>query len=65
MDDLLTPAQCAELLNTSVGSLANRRYKGTGPTFVKLGQLVRYRRTDIETYLKGNRYTRTDTRATA
>lgn len=65
MDELLTPAQCAAILSTSTGSLANRRYKGTGPTFVKLGQLVRYRRADVEAYLRGNRYTRTDTRATA
>ncbi|WP_315770188.1 helix-turn-helix domain-containing protein [Rhodococcoides kroppenstedtii] len=65
MNDLLTPAQCAEVLNMSVASLANMRYRGNGPVFVKIGGSVRYRRSDLDTYLRGNRYSRTDTRVDA
>ena len=40
---LITPAQLAEYLSTNVQGLAQMRYLGTGPAFVKLGKRVMYR----------------------
>ena len=34
---LATPAEVAEYLHTTTAALAQDRYKGTGPKFVKLG----------------------------
>lgn len=36
------------------------RHKGTGPNYVKLVRKVYYRRADIEAWIEGNRFTRTD-----
>jgi excisionase family DNA binding protein len=37
-----------------VGTLANWRYQGRGPRFVKVGRHVRYRRSDVEAWLERN-----------
>lgn len=62
MDELLTPEQVSEWFQTSTRTLANDRYLGQGPRFIKLGKLVRYRRSDVLAYLDENQYTRTDMR---
>ncbi len=49
--EILTPAQLAERLNLSVGQLAQLRYQGIGPRFIKTGRLVRYRATDVDVWL--------------
>ena len=37
------------------------RHKGGGPEYIKVGpRKVYYRRADVEAWLEGNRYTRTD-----
>ncbi|QCX26420.1 helix-turn-helix domain-containing protein [Nocardioides jishulii] len=36
-------------------TLANWRSAGTGPTFVKIGGMVRYRLADVEAYEAGSR----------
>lgn len=52
MDDLITPAELAEDLGCSIAFLAQRRYLGDGPMFVKVGpRKVRYRRSDVEAWL--------------
>lgn len=38
----------------SVGALAQMRYRGTGPRFIKIGKLVRYRDSDIKEWLEQN-----------
>jgi hypothetical protein len=40
---LATPADIAEYLRTTTASLAQDRYKGTGPKFIKHGSGVLYR----------------------
>lgn len=41
---------------------AAKRHKGTGPVFVRLGgRKVYYRVEDIEAWISGNRFSRTDT----
>ncbi|MHA7275556.1 helix-turn-helix transcriptional regulator [Arthrobacter sp. Hz1] len=57
---VLTPQETADLLSTNVATLAQLRYAGGGPRYIKLGRSVRYRSSDIEDYLRGNTYERTD-----
>ena len=40
---LLRPGEVAEVLGVPQGTLANWRYQGLGPTYVKVGRHVRYR----------------------
>jgi predicted DNA-binding transcriptional regulator AlpA len=44
---ILTPEQVAQRLSCTTEWLAQLRYRGDGPRFVKLGRLVRYREHDI------------------
>ncbi|MFD8102853.1 helix-turn-helix domain-containing protein [Nocardia fluminea] len=39
---LVTPAEAAKYLRTSVGKLANDRHHGVGPSYVKYGRRVLY-----------------------
>jgi predicted DNA-binding transcriptional regulator AlpA len=48
---LLTQEDLATELGMKPQSLADWRHRGVGPRFVKLGQLVRYRRSDVENWL--------------
>lgn len=54
-DELLTPAEVARLARLSVSTLKDKRWKGTGPAFIKLspgrGGRIRYRRRDVEQWL--------------
>ena len=36
-------------------TLQRKRLDGTGPIFVKIGKLVRYRKSDLDAYLDGKR----------
>lgn len=49
--EVWTPAELAERLDVSVGTLANWRWRGEGPRYVKLGAArssrVRYRAEDV------------------
>jgi len=45
---LLTPAKLAEHLDVSTGTLANWRSAGTGPKYVRLAGVVRYRVDAVE-----------------
>ncbi|BCO35496.1 helix-turn-helix domain-containing protein [Mycobacterium heckeshornense] len=58
--DLATPAEVAEALGTSPAGLAQMRYRGTGPAFVKVGRRVRYRWSDVRDYLAANTFDRSD-----
>lgn len=58
--DILTPQEAADMLSTTPAALANLRYNGGGPCFFKLGRSVRYRRSQIEEFINGNTFERTD-----
>ena len=47
----MDPQATAAFLGVSVLSLADWRTKGTGPSYVKVGRCVRYRLSDLETWL--------------
>ena len=59
--DLATPAEVAEALHTTPASLAQMRYRGDGPKFVRVGRRrVLYRWVDVEQYIGESVHTRTD-----
>lgn len=58
--DIALPAKVAQLLHTTDDGLAQMRYRGTGPKFVKVGKKVLYRWSDIRAYLDANTCQRTD-----
>ena len=49
-----------EYLRTTTAALAQDRYKGTGPRFIKRGRRVLYRWSDILDWLDRNTIQRTD-----
>jgi hypothetical protein len=63
---LLTPKQAAEFLGLSVDTLARWRVLGVGPAFVKFSRakqaLVRYRREDLERFVRDHLQTSTSSR---
>lgn len=56
LEDLLhKPEEVMKYLGLdSTGALAQMRYRGTGPRFIKVGKLVRYRDSDIKEWLEEN-----------
>jgi hypothetical protein len=58
--DTATPAQVAEVLDTSQAGLAQMRFRGTGPKYVKRGRRILYRWSDVRDYLTANTLQRTD-----
>lgn len=48
-----TPAALGERLGMTTGALAQMRYRGNGPRFIKLGgRQIRYRESDIQAWLE-------------
>ena len=63
---MLTPAQLSAQLGLTTGALAQMRYLGRGPTFLKLSaRAVRYRQTDVDAWVAAAERTRTDDRVGA
>jgi excisionase family DNA binding protein len=51
MPPLLTPPDAADFLRISVRTLERLRVTGTGPIFVKVGRLVRYPQSSLDSWL--------------
>ena len=49
---LMTPRELSAYLGVPSATLANWRYQGYGPPFVKVGRQVRYRIDDLDRWLK-------------
>jgi excisionase family DNA binding protein len=60
-DELIKSIEIAEYLGVPSSTLAQWRYQGKGPKFLKIGRHARYRWSDVETWLSGQ--TRTNTRS--
>jgi hypothetical protein len=58
-DDIARPAEVADALGITEMALAQMRYRGTGPKFVKRGSRVLYRWSDVSAYLDGRTRERT------
>lgn len=48
---LLTTKELAKYLDIGESTLLQYRFDGTGPAYIKLGHLVRYRISDVEAWL--------------
>ncbi|WFS11848.1 helix-turn-helix transcriptional regulator [Rhodococcus aetherivorans] len=59
---LATADEVAAYLRTTKTKLANDRYRGIGPKFVKHGRRVLYRWADVHAWTEANLMTRTDDR---
>lgn len=65
MSDLLTPDQLGERWEKSRQALAQMRYRGTGPRFVKIGKSIFYRVGDVLEFEESQVRTRTDDEVSA
>lgn len=54
-DDHLTDVHLARVLGMSPGTLRNLRSQGGGPVFTKIGRSVRYRWSDVASWLDQRR----------
>jgi excisionase family DNA binding protein len=52
LGDLLSPSELSRYLGVPLGTLANWRYKGRGPAFLRVGRHVRYRAEDVATWVE-------------
>jgi predicted DNA-binding transcriptional regulator AlpA len=52
MDSLLNQKQAARILGLSVRTLERYRITGTGPRYVRLGRLIRYRPNDLKEWIE-------------
>ncbi|OBH75933.1 hypothetical protein A5681_09855 [Mycobacterium scrofulaceum] len=57
--DLAIPTEVAVALKTTETGLAQMRYRGTGPKFIKRGSRVLYRWSDVSEYLDAQTRERT------
>jgi hypothetical protein len=57
---LATPAQVAKYLYTTEAALAQMRYMGSGPKFIKIGRRVLYNWDDLLDWIRNNTIQRTD-----
>jgi predicted DNA-binding transcriptional regulator AlpA len=51
LEPLLDEVQVAKLTGRAVPTLQKDRVRGTGPQFIKMGRLVRYRPADVDAWL--------------
>lgn len=66
MPEVLTPQQLADRWGTNERSLAEMRYRGNGPAYIKpTAKTVVYRLDDVVAHENARRYVRTDTPAPA
>lgn len=54
MPEFLTRQKAAEYLNIKKSTLEAWAHKGGGPIFVKFGRSVRYRLSDLESYIESH-----------
>ena len=47
----MTPAEAGEVLGVSAGVLANWRYEQRGPSYVRVGRVIRYDRRAVDEWL--------------
>ena len=58
-DDLLDQEQLARLIGTSRNNLAQLRFRGTGPRYIKRGRIILYRRSAVDEWLDAGERTST------
>lgn len=56
--DLVTTDEAASYLTVTAAAVRAWRVRGGGPSYVKVGSAVRYRRSDLDSWLEGQRVVR-------
>ena len=56
---LFTTKQLADILGFAPKTLSNQRILGTGLPFIKIGNAVRYKKSDIESFIEENTHDHT------
>jgi predicted DNA-binding transcriptional regulator AlpA len=51
----LNVADAAKYVQLSIWWLKQARRKGTGPAYIRIGKVIRYRREDLDAWLKTHR----------
>jgi excisionase family DNA binding protein len=51
VEPLLSTDEVSRVLVVPAGTLANWRWMGSGPPFLRIGRHVRYRRSDVEEWI--------------
>ena len=57
---VFSPQVLSEYVGIPATTLAQWRWAGTGPAYVKVGRMVRYRREDVEAWLDSQRHETTE-----
>lgn len=52
VEELLYPAEVAQIAKTNINTLAYWRNQGTGPRFAKIGRRVVYRRSEVLAWIE-------------
>jgi len=55
MKPLIDEGVAAQMLGTKAKTMANWRYQGIGPKFIKVGRLVKYDPDDLQAYREARR----------
>jgi hypothetical protein len=58
--ELMDQDQTAQLLRTNRNNLAQHRFRGTGPRFIKRGRKIYYLRSAVEEWLLAGERTQTE-----
>ena len=59
IEELYTTKQVAKVLGFAPKTLSNQRILGTGLPFIKIGNAVRYKKSDIESFIEENTHDHT------
>jgi excisionase family DNA binding protein len=54
MDELLDTREAARLLNVTQSAMRRWIREGRGPRYVRVSRLIRYRRSDLESWIESN-----------
>lgn len=52
---LMTPEEVAGILSVTVATLAQWRFKGCGPAFIRIAGIIRYSHGDLEKFVSEHR----------
>lgn len=59
LPEMATPGQLSDASGLPLGTLAFWRHSGTGPKYMKLGRLIRYRKCDVQAFFEASLRTST------
>lgn len=59
LDELLDQSRVATILGTTEKFLEARRCRGGGPAYIRVGRLIRYRKSDVDAWLDSRRVSST------